>query len=222
MRDPGPYATTTDCIDVGFRHFDITRISAIDRLYDDLVEKGEHHADVADERIPYWADLWPASIGMAHYLTANQETVRSKKVLELGCGLGLAGLSAAAMGAEVMMTDYMEEALSMARKNAARNGIDGIGFRLLDWRKPDPTLAADVVLASDITYERRSFAALPAAFRTLTRKGGLVLASDPGREYAGTFFESLKQEGFKVVQVEVPVKYRGIETRVQVYRMERL
>lgn len=47
---------------------------------------------------PYWCDLWPSGIFMAEELLARPELVRGQRVCEIGCGLGLAGLAAAAAG----------------------------------------------------------------------------------------------------------------------------
>jgi hypothetical protein len=40
---------------------------------------------------PHWADLWQGSVALAEEVLANPETVRGKRVVDLGTGLGLAG-----------------------------------------------------------------------------------------------------------------------------------
>ncbi len=65
-----------------------------------------------DERLPYWAELWPSAIGLAHYLDRDV-SLRGKHVLELGCGLGLLGVIAARDGARVLCTDYEPDALAL-------------------------------------------------------------------------------------------------------------
>ncbi|RYY65449.1 MAG: hypothetical protein EOO13_17190, partial [Chitinophagaceae bacterium] len=56
---------------------------------------------------PYWAKLWPASIGLCHYLEANKYLLQNKTVLELAAGLGLPSLLAARYAASVICSDYM-------------------------------------------------------------------------------------------------------------------
>jgi predicted nicotinamide N-methyase len=213
---PASFETVDEIIPVGEGSFVITRIASIDRLYDDLVARGPAHEDVADERIPYWADLWPSAVGLAQYLHAHPELVSGKTVLEIGCGLGLPGIVASALGGRVTMTDYLEEALAMAGRNAERNRAKGVAFRKMDWRRPDASLTADVLLASDVAYEKRSFEPLPHAISTLLGPGGLALVSEPGRAFAKPFFDSLARD-FDSDVANILVEYRGLRTGVSVY-----
>src|SRR6266576_5534002 len=72
-----------------------------------------------DEFLPYWAELWPAATALAEALP----DVRGLRVVELGCGLGVTSLVAAAKGAHVTATDWAEDAIALLRENAARNGL---------------------------------------------------------------------------------------------------
>ena len=73
---------------------------------------------------PHWADLWQGSVALAEEVLANPETVRGKRVVDLGTGLGLAGIAAALAGAkEVVLTDREPRALYCALCAAEANGI---------------------------------------------------------------------------------------------------
>ncbi|CAM9151666.1 unnamed protein product, partial [Ectocarpus fasciculatus] len=51
---------------------------------------------------------WDCSLVLAKYLDQRPEEVRGKRVLELGCGVGLPGVAAAVVGAtEVILTDMV-------------------------------------------------------------------------------------------------------------------
>ena len=74
-----------------------------------------------DEFLPYWAELWPSGVALAR--SSRRSTLRGRRVLELGCGLGLPSLAAALRGADVLATDWAEDAIELLRANAERNGI---------------------------------------------------------------------------------------------------
>lgn len=176
----------------------LLRAMNVDELLDRLLAKGDTHEDVLDERIPYWAELWPSALGLARYLIENKIIGPGTSVTELGCGLGLPGIVAGKLGGAVTLTDYLEEALQFAAHNWLLNCEGQPTCVQLDWRYPNPAVAADVLIASDITYEKRFFEFLPAAFRSMCKPGGQVIVSDPHRQVAFSFFESLPALGFEV------------------------
>src|SRR6188472_1881023 len=81
---------------------------------DDLIREDDF---VRDERLPYWADLWPSARILAEELTIMR--LAGQRVLELGCGLGVVAIGAVLGGAEVTATDYYEEATLFASVNVA-------------------------------------------------------------------------------------------------------
>src|SRR5262249_15185388 len=106
-----------------------------------------------DERLPYWADIWPSSRVLAARILEEKGTGRS--LIELGCGAGLVSAAAAMAGFDVVATDYYEDALDFTRVNVNANAGRDIGTRLLDWRDiPNDIGMFDCVVASDVLYER--------------------------------------------------------------------
>jgi predicted nicotinamide N-methyase len=104
------------------------------------------------------------------------------RVVELGSGLGLPSLVAAARGARVTATDWAAEAIELLRENATRNGLELTAERR-DWREPwDDTF--DLALAADVLYERRNVEPLVARLANLADVSLLGLA---GRPYEETF-----------------------------------
>ena len=87
--------------------------------------------------------VWPASVLLARWLWQHPWLVRGRSVLELGAGVGLAGLGAAKCGAaRVALTDINRKALQQARENARLNGIECVCAEHLDWAAP-PILRAE-------------------------------------------------------------------------------
>ena len=115
------------------------------------------------------------------------------RVLELGCGLGLPALTAALCGADVLATDWADDAIELLRWNAERNGVF-LRVARVRWSEPDPLLRAapwDLVLGADLLYEARNAEQLAELLPSL---GGEVLLAEPGRPYAKEFLEQFKAE----------------------------
>ena len=177
-------------IDIGGRPVSIWRPPDMESLID-------LSAFEADERIPYWADVWESAIVLAEDLAAMNGGGRT--LLELGCGLGLPAIVAARAGFTVTATDYEETALEGVRYNADRNAVTGLRTRVLDWRNiPDDLGTFDLVVAADVLYESHHPAALAATiFRTLA-PGGLGLVADPCRAKAAGFAPAARAAGLAV------------------------
>lgn len=142
-----------------------------------------------DEFLPYWADLWPSALALSRAVAAR--ALRGARTLELGCGLGLVSLAAAAAGGRVTATDWAPDSITLLERNAARNALE-LEALCVDWSAPEVIVARapwDLVLASDVLYEpRNGIALLPLLPRLIDAKGEIWLA-DPGRKEATPFLE---------------------------------
>jgi len=138
----------------------------------------DEDAFARDEFLPYWAELWPAATALA----AALPDVAGLRVVELGCGLGLPSLVAAARGADVTASDWAEDAIELLRENAARNGL-ALRAEVRDWREPWPE-RFDVAIAADVLYERRNVEPLLERLRELAPIAYVGLA---GRPYEAEF-----------------------------------
>ena len=67
--------------------------------------------DAGEEGVidPFWATTWRAASGLDRYL--NRINLQNQQVLEVGCGTGHVGLSAALRGAHVTLTDGVTDPL---------------------------------------------------------------------------------------------------------------
>ena len=169
----------------------ITHITNVDDLLNALIAKGEDHVDFLDERLPYWADLWHSSLALGRYLVTANVVRPGMTTTEIGCGLGLPGIVAGLLGAEVTLTDYLPETLEFLSLNWNQNIAQPLRSQLLDWREPDPTLRAELLLASDVAYEKRSFEYLFQTLKILSQPGGRIIITEPNREIAKSFIEAL-------------------------------
>lgn len=127
-----------------------------------------------DEFLPYWAELWPAALALAEALPARLDGLR---VVELGCGLGVPSLVAAARGADVTAIDWAPAAVDLLRRNAARNGLE-LRTEVRDWRDAWEE-RFDLALAADVLYERRNVEPIATLLPRLAPEALLALAGRP-------------------------------------------
>jgi predicted nicotinamide N-methyase len=156
----------------------------------------------ADERLPYWVELWPAAVLLARAIAQRPELVAGRACVDAGCGLGLPALVAASCGARVLAFDYEPEALVYARRNAALNLAPGAPaplFAVMDWRSPAvPRGGAEVILGADILYERRFFEPVAAFLDFALAPGGRAFIADPERSVSAGVCERLRALGWRV------------------------
>ncbi|MBM3262076.1 MAG: methyltransferase domain-containing protein [candidate division Zixibacteria bacterium] len=171
-----------------------------------------------DERLPYWAEIWPSSIGLG--LTLFEHRVApGTTVLELGCGIGVAGIAAAIAGLTVLATDYEPDALAFAAFNAQINSVsDRMSFSLLDWRKPEIDRRFGLIIGSDILYERSNHAPVAKLIEQTLEPGGTALLSDPNRRAANEFVERMKTMSYRYSAQPRIVRFEGNTQTITVHR----
>jgi predicted nicotinamide N-methyase len=211
-----PYPSVISSIPIGEKMVKIASVKDPHKLFDDLLGKGKDHPDFIEEKIPYWGELWPSSIGLSDFLCRNVPLVQGKSVLEIGCGLGLPGIVAALLGAKATLTDYLTEPLLYAQYNWNLNLSTQADIRMLDWQKPEEFIHADVILASDIAYEGRSFQPIKKALKNLAGKNGTIIISEPNREFAKTFFQDFTSD-FHVRKEIYFVDMNGFRNKISIY-----
>lgn len=164
---------------------------------------------------PYFGWLWPAAIVLAEAM--NEIDVEGRLILEIGCGLGLPSLVLKRNGANITASDYHPLAESFLDENAALNGMSPIDFVDLHWGEQTADLGRfDVIIGSDVLYERGHAELLAELVDRLSEPCAEVWISCPGRGYLGRFSRALQAMGFRGTQQRVDVasgegrpKFRG-------------
>jgi len=178
--------------------FDIERPVDPDALFD---HPWVRSAYAADTYTPYWAALWPSARMLAKAVLREpwEKYPRPVRVLEVGCGLGLAGIACLARGLDVAFSDVDETALAFAAANAKRNGFTA-GYRTLplDFRCPPDDVKYPVVIGSDLMYEERLVNPLVGLLAAVLAPGGVCLIADPDRHAARVFKWKLQEAGYDV------------------------
>jgi predicted nicotinamide N-methyase len=186
----------------------------LDPLLDSMMQKPDTDPDISDERMPYWAELWPSSLLMAEVMTRHFPSLPDGPFLEMGCGPALPSTLAAVLGRQGIATDYVQEARWLAELNLSTNRVSQqVRVQHLDWREPwEETFPW--ILAGDIAYETRNFEPILTCWDRMLAQGGQIWLAEPGRSIAKRFFADLEEAGWK----REPI---GNKERVTVYRITR-
>jgi predicted nicotinamide N-methyase len=186
---------------------------------EDLIDERDFDLD---ERLPYWAELWPSARVLAEHVRGMSGDGRS--FLELGCGSGLVATGASLAGFKVTVSDYYEDALLFARVNVRRNGGKSARGLLLDWRNLPPRLGRfDVVAASDVLYERPYGALVARVLDATLSPDGVAVIADPGRVGRGDFVRALGPLGLRIhTQSDVAFRDGQIRQTIKLFEIARV
>ncbi|HJU88278.1 MAG TPA: methyltransferase domain-containing protein [Gemmatimonadaceae bacterium] len=207
------FVTTVDRVEIGRRAIDLMR----PRSAEDLISEADFERD---ERLPYWADIWPSAIVLANALA--REDGMARPLLELGCGVGLVTIVAMRAGFDVLATDYYEDALRFTRVNALRSLGDAPRTQHVDWRHFPADLGIfERVLASDVLYERPYGALVAAAIDATLSPGGIATIADPGRVGVEDFLARCAERQLDVRSESVPFESGSIRQTIRLYDVRR-
>lgn len=165
------------------------------RQYDDL----QGHADRAGISSAQWGhfgQIWPSGCALAQAMYVFD--VDGKRILELGCGLALASLVLARRGADITASDHHPLAEQFLAYNAGLNDLPMPVYRDLPWSADASELGRfDLIIGSDILYERNHCALLAALLDRLAQAQSEIVISDPGRGNSGRMTHALAAQGYR-------------------------
>ncbi|WP_321312135.1 class I SAM-dependent methyltransferase [Halarcobacter sp.] len=143
--------------------------------------------------------VWPASSVLAHYM--KDYDIKSKRILEVGCGIGLSSHLLNKRKADITATDYHPEVETFLNDNTNLNNLDKIPFERTSWSDEDDSLGKfDLIIGSDILYERWHIEELSSFINKHANKLCEIIISDPGRGNHSKFSKSMETLGFDFVQ----------------------
>jgi SAM-dependent methyltransferase len=196
VREFRGFPATLTQLTLAGRNFELLVPADGDQLVDipDVVERFED-----DEYLPYWAQIWPASLLLADAVATWGGGHNGRPgVLEIGCGLGLVSLVLSHLGYRVVASDYDEDALAFVVENARRNGLPIPQTRRLDWRGTYAGVLFERIVAADVLYETRQLRPVAEFVHAHLKPGGLALVADPNRTTADDFGTVARHCGLNV------------------------
>lgn len=179
-----------------------------------LVQQGVRSGDE-----PFWAYVWPSARALFE-VVSDFPTLQGKRVIEVGCGPGAPGLAAAALGADVILSDLRDEARLLAEYNARQNGLS-VQCLAMDWDAPPADLGTfDGILAADVLYEDGMMRGVLRFIRRHLAPDGVALIADPNRVMPGGVRGAARLVGLETESL--PVRQgRTLQGGVTLHRLQR-
>ncbi|QSX77857.1 class I SAM-dependent methyltransferase [Agrilutibacter solisilvae] len=189
---PG-YATRNLTVQVGGHDYRLRMLSDKQQYADR--DGLAHRAGISSAQWCLFGQHWPAGQVLAQAMSEIE--LGGRRILELGCGLGLSSLVLKHRGADITASDHHPLANEFLQHNAILNGLSPICYRDLPWTAPDATLGRfDLIIGSDILYERDHGVQLAAVMLRHAHPDALVMIADPGRGQRGGFTRSMLEQGY--------------------------
>lgn len=189
---PG-YLTRTASVLLGDHAFQIRSLS--DRAQYADPDGAAERAGISSAQWSLFGLVWPAGVVLANAMSTY--AIDGRRILELGCGLGLSSLVLTRRGADITASDQHPLTLAFLDHNAGLNQLCTPSYCELPWQcSPESLGQFDLIIGSDVLYEREHATLLAALIARHTRADAEVLIADPGRGNSGRLTRALAQQGY--------------------------
>lgn len=152
------------------RTLSLTHDKMAEFLLEEVRRNGNGSCLLAAVLDPHWQQAenefslfsWPSGEILAAHVLQHHDSIKGKRVVELGAGIALPSAAACRCGAaSVEATDAAyaaPEAATLCRRNLDRNGASAVAIRSLKWSSDADGsaadgLEADILLGADVFYE---------------------------------------------------------------------
>lgn len=126
-----------------------------------------------------------------------QEPLAGKRVLEIGCGIGLASIVVKQLGGDITASDYHPLAQSFLLDNTTLNSLAPILFQTGDWNTANPNLGKfDLIIGSDVLYEHQHIQLISSFIDRHASNRVEVIIVDPGRGSHRAFAREMERLGY--------------------------
>ncbi|MGC1508029.1 methyltransferase domain-containing protein [Ketobacter sp. MCCC 1A13808] len=139
--------------------------------------------------------LWQSSQVLADQMADFE--IEGKRILEVGCGLGLSSLLLNSRKADISATDYHPEAGGFLAENVRLNSGDKIPFLRTGWADLQDGLGTfDVIIGADLLYEKQHVELLSEFIHRHANPQCEVILVDPGRGHHAPFSKKMVRLGY--------------------------
>lgn len=195
-----PYRTRLQTISGSGADLQLRSLLDRQQYYDPLGEA--EREGISSSAWPIFGLLWPSGRVLAHAMLTFE--LGGKRILELGCGLALASLVVHRRGGNITASDCHPLAADFLRQNLLLNQLPAMRYQTGNWSRANPLLARfDLIIGSDVLYDRDQPAALSQFIGLHTQPDAEVLIVDPDRGNRASFNRKMDAMGYARTETRV-------------------
>ena len=185
---------------------------------EEFLDGKDPFADVTE--FPFWVKLWESAMILSHAVTTLPDPA-GKTMLEIGAGLGAPGITAAACGFDVTLSDYEDIIMDFQKVSVAASGLANVNCIHLDWLDPPDIEPFDFLIAAEVLFREELFEPLLQVFDRFLKPGGSIfLAHDARRKCLPLFMERAKKE-YNIAGKKQSMRKDGQDIAIIINRMQR-
>ncbi len=180
---------------VTINEFEYSISSLQDRQQFDAEDHAASALGISSATWSLFGVIWPTSVVMA--LNVHKWRMAGKRVLEIGCGIGLCSIVLHRMGVDITASDYHPRARSLLHKNVLGNGLRPIKYQTGNWETENQELGKfDYVIGSDVLYQPAHARHVSQFIERHANDNVEVMIGDPGRENRARFTREMVGLGY--------------------------
>ena len=190
------------------------------RCLRDRMQFEDTHGEAAELGIssaswPLSGMVWPSGKVLAELMSSYD--IENRRILEIGCGIGLASLVLNERMADISASDIHPSVGDNLQHNTQLNNKRHIPFQRSAWEDVQEECfgAFDLIIGSDLLYERDHSKSLAMVVQNYAKPKCEMILVDAGRGYGRNFTFRMEALGFIRNQLEPssplsnPEKYKG-------------
>ncbi|SMF14216.1 Predicted methyltransferase [Alteromonadaceae bacterium Bs31] len=187
------YQTKCESIVIGDSSFEITSLKDKCQFHDP--DNTAEKLGISDNMWPISGLIWPSALVLAKLVQALE--LKGLRILEVGCGIGIASIVAASKKADITASDFHPITETLLNNNVEANKLKPIKYITGDWNYPVSTNGKfDLIIGSDLLYEREHVELLSRYIDCHMNERGKFLLIDPGRRTARKIKRAMEKLGF--------------------------
>ena len=191
------YRTRQLVVTIGGQDYRIRALSDLQQFSDPL--QVAERLGISSAQWSLFGQVWPSSRILAEVMATIE--IAARRILELGCGLGLSSLVLQRRKADITASDHHPLAQTFLARNARLNGLPELSYCDLEWAVPQAELGRfDLLIGSDILYERGHAHLLAEVIERHALPASEVIFADPGRGNSATLTRALAAQGYSCTE----------------------